>query len=162
MLTSAKGKKKKKRRKRKGINQSSEIYGLNPWTLVQLVGFFLCWGSRKKLRQSHRGLSCPLWAGRSGAGLDGSAYPYCHTWALAQPAARPAPGCSRALLCQPQGSPKSCWKLFQPSFCSVSGKQKPSVQHGAAEGWAGFCGGGCSSCVSAGLLGTPFWCKRNV
>lgn len=59
----------------------------------------------------------------SSAGLGGSAYPHWHKWALPQSAARPTAGCSRALLCQPQGSPKSCWKLFQLSFCSASGKQ---------------------------------------
>lgn len=180
MLTSAK----EKKNKRKGINQSPEIYGLNPWTLVQVVGFFLCWGSRKQPRH------CPCRVmedssaqePRDRAELPWLAFcclspvpAFTHGWqhvVFSQPLCWASSWLQLGCAAAAPSPPEVCWKAFQPNFCSASGKQKQSWQHepGAAENWARFCDGGCSLPASFDELNIPahpsmagiIWLARNI
>lgn len=144
---------KEKKEKKKGINQSPEIYGLNPWILVQVVGFFLCWSSRKQPTR------CPCRAMEDSPVEELPCPPAlspgparAHGWP--HPAARVR---GQQLAAQRRGHPNICWKPLPPNSCSASGKQRPSLQReaGAAESRARFCDDGCSLPASFDELNLP-------
>lgn len=179
MLTSAK----EKKNKRKGINQSPEIYGLNPWTLVQVVGFFLCWGSRKQPRH------CPCRVmedssaqePRDRAELPWLAFcclspvpAFTHGWphvVFSQPLCWASSWLQLGCAAAAPSPPEVCCKAFQPNFCSEAEftawtwcSWEPSQ---VLWWWLFFTASFDELNVPAHpsmagiILGTSFWCKRN-